>query len=44
MKEHESSTLSINTLCAKFYSWNINMYLQFISFLHTDKTQKSFTV
>ena len=29
----------INSWCAKFFIGNIEMYLQFISFLHTDKKQ-----
>ena len=29
----------INPLCAKFSRGNINMYLQFISFLYTDMIQ-----
>ena len=29
----------INTLCAKFLMKNVKMYLQFISFPHTNMTQ-----
>ena len=29
----------LNYLCAKFFSKNTNVYLQFLSFPHTDMTQ-----
>ena len=29
----------VNPLCAKFFRVNINTYLYFMSFLHTNKTQ-----
>ena len=29
----------INPLRAKFFRWNINIYLQFVSFLHIGTTQ-----
>ena len=32
-------SMSINTLRTKLFPGNIKMYLQFISFLHTDMTQ-----
>ena len=34
-----TGTVGINALHAKFFSKNINLYLQLISFLHTDITQ-----
>ena len=33
------ATVQVNSLLAKLSSKNINMYLQFISFLHTNMTQ-----
>ena len=35
----ENSQAGINSLRAKFFNININLYLQFISFLYTDMTQ-----
>ena len=34
-----TSSLDINSLRAKFFRVNINIYLHFMSFLHTNKTQ-----
>ena len=35
-RNNEVMPLSINSLCAKFFRGNINMYLHFMSFLHTE--------
>ena len=34
--EHFAIAIAFNSLCAKFFRGNINMYLHFMSFLHTD--------
>ena len=34
-----NTVLCINPLFAKFFRLNINIYLYFVSFLHTNKTQ-----
>ena len=32
----DSDAMLLNSLCAKFFRGNINMYLHFMSFLHTE--------
>ena len=41
MKQREGMLVLINSLRAKFLRQNINIYLHFLSFLHTNKTQVS---
>ena len=36
---HSPVFVKLNPLCAKFFRVNINMYLHFMSFLRTNKTQ-----